>query len=211
MKKLLRTKLAYDATYKSGYDKSYPSIELVRLEKIFFKEKGKILDFGCGPGLNGLHFLKKKYNVTFCDISGEALKKVKQKLKKSRVKSNFKIVNFSKNKKFFKKKTSYFDYIICFSVFNNFGNKNNAVKYIKFFNKILKKEGKLIIDSNLKNKHNYKLINKNKNLYTTHPKNNFILEMFFPSKDKFIEIIKKNGFEINDIGRAMFKIFDTFP
>ena len=34
--------------------------------------------------------------------------------------------------------------------------------------------------------------------------------MFFPSKDKFIEIIKKNGFEINDIGRAMFKIFDTF-
>ena len=30
------TILAYDKTYKDGYDKKYPSIELVRIEKKFF-------------------------------------------------------------------------------------------------------------------------------------------------------------------------------
>ena len=33
--------------------------------------------------------------------------------------------------------------------------------------------------------------------------------MYFPTKNDFKNIIKKNGFKINDIGRAMFKIFDT--
>ena len=33
--------------------------------------------------------------------------------------------------------------------------------------------------------------------------------MFFPKKNDFIQIIKKNGFQVNDVGRAMFKIFDT--
>ena len=30
---------AYEKTYLEGYDKNYPSIELVRIEKIFFKKK----------------------------------------------------------------------------------------------------------------------------------------------------------------------------
>ena len=33
--------------------------------------------------------------------------------------------------------------------------------------------------------------------------------MYFPTKNDFKNIIKKNGFKINDIGRAMLKIFDT--
>ena len=65
---------------KDGYDKTYPSIELVRIENIFFKKKGNLLDFGCGPGSNGLHFLKKGFQVTFCDISSKALSNVRKKL-----------------------------------------------------------------------------------------------------------------------------------
>ena len=78
MKISKKTKNSYETTYKDGYDKDYPSIELVRLEKLFFNQKkGKALDFGCGPGTNGLHLLKKGYHVTFCDISDSALKKVR--------------------------------------------------------------------------------------------------------------------------------------
>jgi len=40
MKILSSTIKSYDSTYKSGYDKDYPSLELVRIEKIFFKKKG---------------------------------------------------------------------------------------------------------------------------------------------------------------------------
>ena len=205
-----KTKKSYDLTYKSGYDKMYPSLEVVRLEKLFFKsKKGKVLDFGCGPGTNGIHFLKKDYKVTFCDISSEALKKLKRKLNLLSKKS-FSILNFSKNFNFFDNKKDYFDYIICFSVLNNLGNKKNVINYIKFFKTLLRKNGKLIIDSNLKNNHNYKLIDTKKKLYTTHPKNNYGLKMYFPTKNEFKNLIEKEGFEINDIGRAMFKLFDTF-
>ena len=205
-----KTKKSYDLTYKNGYDKMYPSLEVVRLEKLFFKsKKGQILDFGCGPGTNGIHFLKNGHKVTFCDISKEALKKIKKKLNLLRNK-NYSIVNFSKNANFFENKKNYFDYIICFSVLNNLGDEKNVSNYIKFFKFLLKKNGKLIIDSNLKNKHNYKVINKRKNLYTTHPKNNYSLKMYFPTKNKFKSLVEKEGFEINDTGRAMFKLFDTF-
>ena len=105
---------------------------------------------------------KKGYHVTFCDISDSALKKVKQKIKFNKINKNYKIVNLSKNENYFLNKKSLFDYVICFSVFNNLGTKDNAIKYIKLFNKILKKEGKLIIDSNLEVKNNYKLIDKKK-------------------------------------------------
>lgn len=210
MKISSRTKKSYDLTYANGYDKAYPSLEVVRLEKLFFKGiKGKVLDFGCGPGTNGIHFLQNGYKVTFCDISEYALNKLKKKIKLKGIKKNYNIINLSKNKNFFKKKKSFFDYVVCFSVFNNLGNKTNAIKYVKLFNKILKTNGKLIIDSNIEGKHNYKIINKKKNLYTTHPENNYFLQMFFPRKNDFIKIIKKSGFQVNNVGRAMFKIFDT--
>lgn len=210
MKILKQTINSYENTYKSGYDKEYPSIELVRIEKIFLKKKGHILDFGCGPGTNGIHFLNNGYEVTFCDISNTALKKVKEKIKKKKVKKNFKIINLIKNKFFFKKKINTFDYIICFSVLNNFKDKKNALFYLNQFHKLLKKDGKLIIDSNLKNNHNYKIVNKKKNIYTTNPKNNFNLQMFFPKKKEFINMITKSGFRVDDVGFLNFKIFNTF-
>ena len=96
MKVSLNTVKAYDATYKSGYDKDYPSLELVRIEKIFFKKKGTVLDFGCGPGTNGIHLMRKGYDLTFCDISKFALKKVKNKISKFANKKKFKIINLLK-------------------------------------------------------------------------------------------------------------------
>ena len=100
------TKNSYEKTYKDGYDKTYPSIELVRIENIFFKKKGNLLDFGCGPGSNGLHFLKKGFQVTFCDISSKALSNVKKKIKFLGKKYNnkYKIVNLYKQPNYFKKK-----------------------------------------------------------------------------------------------------------
>ena len=171
---------------------------------------GHVLDFGCGPGTNGIHFLKNGYKVTFCDISINALKKVREKIKKNKLKKNFKIINLVKNQKFFKEKLNTFDYIICLSVLNNFKNKKTAQFYLSQFHKLLKKNGKLIVDSNLKDNHNYKIVNKRKNIYTTNPKNNFNLKMFFPKKKEFIGMIKNNGFRIDDVGYLNFKIFSTF-
>ena len=45
------------------------------------------------------------------------------------------------------------------SLSTNLGTKENAIKYVRLFNKLLKQKGKLIIDSNLDGKNNYKIIN----------------------------------------------------
>ena len=53
--------------------KDYPSLELVRLENIFFKNKtGHVLEYGFGGGCNTEHLLKKKYKVTGIDVSKNA-------------------------------------------------------------------------------------------------------------------------------------------
>ena len=210
MKISKQTLKSYDSTYKNGYDKDYPSLELVRIEKIFFKTKGNVLDYGCGPGTNGIHFLKKGYPVTFCDISDFALKKTKQKILKLKIKKNFRLINITKNKSFFKNNLNYFDYIICFSVFNNFQKKEIAIKYVKKFQLLLKQNGKLIIDSNLKNKNNYKVVDKKRNIFTTNNNNSFNLKMFFPNRNEFIEMIKNSGFKICDIGYSNFKVFGSY-
>jgi cyclopropane fatty-acyl-phospholipid synthase-like methyltransferase len=199
---------AYEKTYKQGYDKQYP-----RIEKIFFKKKGLVLDYGCGPGSNGIHLLQSGYDVVFCDISNIALKKLKLKLSKlgPKFQKKYKIVNILKQKNIFLEYKNKFDYVICMSVFNNFGNKKNAEEFIKRFNFILKKNGKLIIDTNLRNKHNYRRIKlKNKYYFTTNPKNLNYLEMYFPKNvNEFKILLQNNNFLIKDIGHSSFKVFSS--
>ena len=53
-----------------GDVKQYPSLELVRLEKIFFKRKqGKLLEYAFGSGCNTIHLLKCGYEVHGIDVS----------------------------------------------------------------------------------------------------------------------------------------------
>ena len=204
---------AYEKTYLEGYDKNYPSIELVRIEKIFFKKKGLVLDYGCGPGSNGIHFLLNGYNVIFCDISKTALNNLKKKLSKLDLKfqKKYKIVNVLNEPNLFENYKKKFDYIICMSVFNNFPTKKVADKFLKNFNSILKKNGKIVIDSNLKDKHNYKKIKRNKKFYfTTNPKNLNYLEMYFPKNiNEFKNLVQSNNFIIKDIGHSSFKVFSS--
>ena len=97
------------------------------------------------------------------------------------------------------------------SVFNNFPTKKVADKFLKNFNSILKKNGKIVIDSNLKDKHNYKKIKRNKKFYfTTNPKNLNYLEMYFPKNiNEFKNLVQSNNFIIKDIGHSSFKVFSS--
>ena len=67
----------------------------------------------------------------------------------------------------------------------------------------------MIIDSNLKNRHNYKkILFKDKEYYSTNPNNKNFLKMFFPSNiSEFKKLIKQNNFVIDDIGYSKFKVF----
>jgi cyclopropane fatty-acyl-phospholipid synthase-like methyltransferase len=211
----ISTKKAFDYLYKSkkdggeDYNKSYPSIELVRIEKIFFKSVKKVLDFGCGAGENGIHLLKKGYEVTFCDISSYALNKVKLKIKKLKLKKA-KYLLFKNTNQISKDFTCYFDAIVCLSVINNFKNISQIMQVVRMFKKIMNTGGKLVIDSNLKNKHNYKIIKKKKERIITQYGSNKFGMFFFKIKKQFKNVLSKCNFKIIDIGFAKFKVFKQF-
>ena len=77
-------------------DKNYPSLELVRLEKLFLKSTGKeILEYGFGSGVNTIHLLKCGYKVTGIDVARYNKVKLKKKLNSSQKK--FKTRYFSSN------------------------------------------------------------------------------------------------------------------
>ena len=102
--------------------KNYPSLELVRLEQIFFKKKlGHILEYGFGSGCNTEHLLKKKYRVTGIDVSKNAIKFSKQRLKK--YKKKVKLLRLLKNSKKLPFKNDSFDYIVALSVLSLLGSK----------------------------------------------------------------------------------------
>tara|TARA_Y100000816_G_C26057788_1_gene555187 strand:+ start:306 stop:1010 length:705 start_codon:yes stop_codon:yes gene_type:complete len=209
------TIFSFDDIYDKGYDKSYPSIELVRIESLFFnKKKGKLLDFGTGPGTNGLHFLKQGYDVSFIDVSKNAINKLKAKIIRNYKNKKYDLKIFtSENSCDFTKlpyKSNYFDYVVCMSVINNMPNSQAALTLLNEFNRVLKKNGKIVIDSNLQ-KNNYKRLSKIKNstvLTKPHDKAKFTMPMYFPKSEKvFTNIVKKALFEIKDVGHSSFKVF----
>ena len=200
---------SFEDLYNQGYDKEYPSIELVRIHKsLFEKNFKKLLDFGSGHGANGLHFVKHGFNVTFCDISKKAIDHSKKKVRKLSKKANY---IHLKNYNQIEKKN--FDIIVCMSVINNLHSLKKMEQLIKIFYKILNNNGFLILDTNYI-KNNYKILKKiNKNtIFTSLKKDNRKkFKMCFPKNRKqFLNIIKKTKFKIKDIGHYSFKILSNY-
>ena len=128
---------SFNDIYKKGYNKDYPSIELVRISNSLKINKSyKILDYGCGPGSNGLHFVNKGNIVTFVDVSEFALKNLKENpiIKKKNV--LFDLVSPESTKLNFDR--GKFDLIICLSVYNNFVNRDHSNLMFKEFSRLLK-------------------------------------------------------------------------
>ena len=114
----------------SETSKNYPSLELVRLEQVFFKNKlGHILEYGFGSGCNTEHMLKKGYKVTGIDVSHNAIKFSKQRLKKYSKK--FKLLRLLKNSKKLPFKKDSFDYIIAMSVLSLLGSEKKLNIYCR--------------------------------------------------------------------------------
>ena len=212
-----KTVKSFEDLYGKGYNKEYPSIELVRIHKSIINNNFKnVLDFGSGHGANGIHFLKHNFKVTFCDISNKAIKQSKKKIKKIKeIKySNCNFIHLKNYKQFQNKKyKKNFNLIICMSVINNLSSLEKIKSLINLFSSIMCHKGILIIDTNYLN-NNYPVLRKiNKNTIITsvdrEKKNPF--KMTFPkNKQQFINLIKQTNFKIKDIGHYSFKILNNF-
>ena len=169
----------YELIYKRGQNHFYPNLDLVRIQKTFLKSNiGKTLDFGFGSGENLVFLSNEGHEIYGLETSHTALKITKKKIKNKKAKLNLKILSSSKKLGF---KDNFFDNIICLSVFSQLKNRKNAIHLLNEFNRILKKNGILIIDINgPKSDHFYK------------KKDFFSLK----NKKNFLDILKKNNFKI---------------
>ncbi|RRD40072.1 class I SAM-dependent methyltransferase [Leptotrichia sp. OH3620_COT-345] len=114
--------------------------------KSYMKNKGEVLDLGCGTGEFIYRFLKDGFSVTGVDISADMLKIAEEKIKSKNIKiSSYKlikdnIVSYSHIKKV--------DYVICnFDTVNYLENKKEFEKFIDKSAENLKKGGYLIFDA----------------------------------------------------------------
>ena len=128
-------------------NKDYPSLELVRLEKLFFKSKpGKILDYAIGGGCNAFHFIKKRYDLVGIDTNPYLKKLLKKVAEKKKLKMpKFQVLKANSKKLPFR--DNYFDYIYAFSVLSLLGDKTKISSLLSEFKRIIKPNGKIIIST----------------------------------------------------------------
>jgi SAM-dependent methyltransferase len=215
MSRIVRPETAksFERVYAEGYDKQYPSVDLVRLESWFFQRKlGRVLDYGCGPGTNGLHLLDLGYEVTFADVAREALKKVETKLAKRetavRQRATVRAIDLDADT------LPYADgshaYIICMSVLGNLEGQENVRRLLREFHRVLAPRGKIIVDINTKDTTYIDLAQKKlgKGVYETLPHKGFQgdpILMYFPeSAEEFVQLIQSCGFIVDDVGHSSF-------
>tara|TARA_Y100001970_G_scaffold292058_1_gene431726 strand:- start:1685 stop:2371 length:687 start_codon:yes stop_codon:yes gene_type:complete len=199
---------AYNKAAKTT-SKDYPSLELVRLEKLFFNSKpGKILEFGFGGGCNTFHLLKKKHIVTGIDIAHEAVKKMKSIISKKNYKKNLKVFLLNEKRKKLPFKSETFDYVVAMSVLSLLGSEKKVKNVLKELKRVLKKNGKIIVDIN---DHNSEFSNKRiqikKNIFVSNILEKNVKTFCLKSPKDFNKLISK-FFKIIDVGYSAHRVFN---
>ncbi len=155
------------------------------LEKAFSCISGNVLEIGGGDGSWTLLYIEKCDHITYMDISEEMLLQAKKNLSKYQNKINFIQGDFMSNNL----ASSSFDKIISIRNFEYFKDKNFAVSE---FNRLLKSNGELLIIT--KSKH-----------YSFHTKlHKKTLHSDQVTPNEFVEMLKKNNFEILEFYPAIF-------
>lgn len=130
----------------------------------------KILDLGCGAGRHSIFLAKGGFDVVATDISSNALKILKEKIKYEKIK-NIKIkkhdmssIPFSDN---------YFDAVICVGVLPH-GTINKISKTIEEVHRVLKNKGMFFTDFMSTKDPDYKMCKSNPKRYREIEPNTFL-------------------------------------
>ncbi len=141
------------SAFTAGSDKSYPSLEVVRLERWYFGGKpGRLLEYGHGSGVNMIHLLGRGHTIDAIDVAPEAQKLVKRKLESHpelAARASFALLR--DEDKALPYEDGRFDYVNCVSVLSLLGSKERAQSLIAEFLRVLRPGGRMVIDVNSKN------------------------------------------------------------
>lgn len=191
-----------------GDVKLYPSLELVRLEKWFLKSntKGKMLEYGFGSGCNTIHLLKCGYDIYGLDVSKNWIKRTTKRIEKIKeIKKKPKLIHLKPDSTSLPFPDNFFKNIIAMSVLSLLGKEKKVENLLKEFKRILKPNGKLIVDINDQNSVFSGPKNKIKtNIYKAKPVDKYIHAFCLKSEKSFEKIVSK-FFKVKDVGFSSYK------
>lgn len=188
--------------------KAYPSLELVRIERIFFNKKnGKLLEYGFGSGPNTIHLLKCGYNVYGIDISINAVQRTKKRISKIKGIKQPKLFLLERDAKRLPFEDNTFEKIVAMSVISLLGSEEKINYLFSEFKRVLKPKGKIVMDINdhesefSKNKKEIK-----KNVFLSKVVDKEVKCYCLKSEKDFIDLVEPY-FEIMDSGFSSHKVF----
>ena len=191
--------------------KKYPSLELVRLEKIFFKNdtaNKNLLEYGIGDGPNTEHLLRQGYTIHGIDISEGALKSTEKRLENDiDLIKNLKLTKLPIDAQKLDFEDNTFDYIVALSVLSLLGDINRINCLLSEFKRITKIGGKLILDINDHDSEfsaGKKQIDENVFLLDPNEEN---MKCYCLKNEEAFKSMLEKFFEIKDIGFSAHKIF----
>jgi len=193
-----------------GTFKKYPSLELVRLEKIFFKNQneGKLLEYAFGDGCNTLHLLECGYEVYGLDVAKEALNSTNRRLKKyPKLNENLKLSLLPLNASKIPFPDNFFSYVVALSILSLLGTENKVRLLLSELKRVMAPQGKIIIDIN-DHESEFSKGKKQieKNVFISKPMKDEIKCFCLKTENDFENLIK-DYFKIEDIGYSSHKVF----
>lgn len=143
----------WEAAFAGGTDKSYPSLEVVRLERWFYEGKpGRLLEYGHGTGVNLLHLASRGHEIDAIDVSTSARALVERKLEqRTELSRKVRLHTLPVDSMALPFAVASFDYVNCVSVLSLLGSRHAATLLLREFFRVLKPGGKAIIDVNSHN------------------------------------------------------------
>ena len=200
-----RVRNRWEKEYEKGSEKDYPNIEIVRLQKWFFKDKpGKLIEYGFGSGVNTLHFAKCGYQISGVDATYGAVKSANKKLDQ--------IIDFEKKVTLLRLEDkaeslpfedNTFDYALIISVISLLANIERINLVLSELKRVMRVGAKIIADVNSSNSQfaidgenigNHTFINSGKQ------KDQEEIRCFCPDKPEVFKDIFSQYFNIMDIG-----------
>jgi cyclopropane fatty-acyl-phospholipid synthase-like methyltransferase len=145
-----------------------------------YRPSGRLLDIGCGEGYF-LHYAEKFYETYGMDISEYSVSETLSRTQKSTVSTgDVTKINYA---------DKYFDVVTCFDIMEHVSNYENAIHEC---NRILKDKGILIlrVPNTSSLGHKWK-----KEEWFAYKDETHITLL---SRDKWLEVIKKQGFEVRE-------------
>jgi ubiquinone/menaquinone biosynthesis C-methylase UbiE len=140
----------WDKSFSAGADKSYPNVDLVRLEQWFFEHRpGKMLEYGFGSGANLIHLLTCGHQIEAVDVAPSAARLVESKLaERPELADRVGLHILDPDAESLPFEDGTFDYVVCISVLSLLGTTERIRHALSEFARVLVPGGKAILDVN---------------------------------------------------------------